>query len=333
MNHQVFICYASEDKPTADAVCAILEENRVRCWIAPRDVLAAEDYGQAIVHSLSASRLVVFVFSAHANASPHVTRELEGAVSHGIPILPFRIEDAIPSDSLQYYLGGIHWLDALTPPLEAHLQHLAGTVRILLDRDEQVPSANRAPPAPPPGPPVERTGPDARRGGLRRAWLIGLGVLVVVGVGIGAAVALSGGGGSGGSSGGSSGGGGQYLALAQKSCGLVNRADFKTVYGSRPGPGKPDGSNGLCDYGPLFPSVAINQEGAIQADYNSFRQRPSPGAVDVPGLGGGAFEEPANGLMVFDAKRRIIFQLLFRDSSPAGTQQLVHLARLTLARA
>src|ERR1035437_6471187 len=81
MNQQVFICYASEDKPTADAVCAVLEENRVRCWIAPRDVRPAEDYGQAIVHSISASRLVVFVFSAHANASPHVQRELEGGVS------------------------------------------------------------------------------------------------------------------------------------------------------------------------------------------------------------------------------------------------------------
>src|ERR1035437_7653394 len=178
MYHRVFICYAAEDKPTADAVCAILEENRVRCWIAPRDVLPAEDYGEAVVHSSSAGRLVGFVFSARANASPHVRRELRGAVSHGIPILPFRIEDAIPSDSLQYYLGGIHWLDALTPPLEAHLQHLAGTVRVLLDRNEQAPSGNRAPSAPPPGPPgppVKRTGPDAGRGGLRRAWLVGVG--------------------------------------------------------------------------------------------------------------------------------------------------------------
>jgi TIR domain len=137
-------------RPLRTPCVAILEENRVRCWIAPRDVLPAEDYGEAIVRSMSASRLVVFVFSANANASPHVKRELEGAVSHGIPILPFRIEDAMPSDSLQYYLGGIHWLDALTPPLEAHLQHLAETVRILLDRNEQAPSGNRAPSAPSP---------------------------------------------------------------------------------------------------------------------------------------------------------------------------------------
>jgi hypothetical protein len=36
MAHDVFISHSSEDKPAADAVCAILEESEVRCWIAPR---------------------------------------------------------------------------------------------------------------------------------------------------------------------------------------------------------------------------------------------------------------------------------------------------------
>jgi hypothetical protein len=160
--------------------------------------------------------------------------------------------------------------------------------------------------------------------------LIGLGVLVGVGVGVGVAVALSGGG-----SGGSSGGGGKYEALAQKSCALVKRADIQTAFKSRPGPAKPDASNGLCNYGAAFPSVTINHEGpAFQADWNSFRAYSAkPSIVDVPGLGGGAYEDPGNGLTVFDAKRRIIFSLIFPDSSPAGQQQLVELARLTLARA
>jgi TIR domain len=36
--HDVFISYSHEDKPVANATCAVLERNRVRCWIAPRDV-------------------------------------------------------------------------------------------------------------------------------------------------------------------------------------------------------------------------------------------------------------------------------------------------------
>ena len=48
MAHDVFISYAQEDKPVADAVCALLESKRVRCWIAPRDVLAGQEYAEAI---------------------------------------------------------------------------------------------------------------------------------------------------------------------------------------------------------------------------------------------------------------------------------------------
>ena len=39
MAHDVFISYSTADKTAADAVCAILEGNGVRCWIAPRDIM------------------------------------------------------------------------------------------------------------------------------------------------------------------------------------------------------------------------------------------------------------------------------------------------------
>jgi hypothetical protein len=134
MAHDVFISYAAEDKPTADAVCARLEVHRIRCWIAPRDVLPSMDYGQALVEAIRHSRLMILVFSARSNDSPHVKREVERASSRGIPILPFRIEDVTLSASLEYFIAGSHWLDALTPPLERHLEHLAETVNLLLAR-------------------------------------------------------------------------------------------------------------------------------------------------------------------------------------------------------
>jgi hypothetical protein len=36
---------------------------------------------------------------------------------------------------MEYFLGAIHWLDALTPPLEKHLQQLAEAVKALLQID------------------------------------------------------------------------------------------------------------------------------------------------------------------------------------------------------
>ena len=38
-----------------------------------------------------------------------------------------------PKCSTEYFLDSIHWLDAITPPLEKHLQRLAETVKHSLD--------------------------------------------------------------------------------------------------------------------------------------------------------------------------------------------------------
>jgi hypothetical protein len=121
MAHDVFISYSSKDKPVADALCARLERDRVRCWIAPRDVLPGIPYAESLTDALDASRLMVLILSAGSNESRHVMREVESAVNRGIPIVPFRIEDVPPSKALDYYLKSIHWLDALSPPLEGHL--------------------------------------------------------------------------------------------------------------------------------------------------------------------------------------------------------------------
>ena len=40
----------------------------------------------------------MLIFSQHANTSPYILREVERAVSHNIPLIPFRIED-IPADA------------------------------------------------------------------------------------------------------------------------------------------------------------------------------------------------------------------------------------------
>ena len=59
MAHDIFISYASKDKTVADAVCASLENRKIRCWIAPRDVLPGIPYGEAIINGISQSRITV----------------------------------------------------------------------------------------------------------------------------------------------------------------------------------------------------------------------------------------------------------------------------------
>jgi TIR domain len=140
MAHDLFISYAAENKPVADAVCAFLEARSIRCWIAPRDILPGAHYGSSIIDAISASRIFLLVFSASANQSPQVMREVERAVAKGLPILPFRIEDVPLSPDMEYFISAPHWLDALTQPLEGHLAHLAETAQLLLSRMGAAPS-------------------------------------------------------------------------------------------------------------------------------------------------------------------------------------------------
>lgn len=136
-HHDVFISYAQEDKVIADAVCARLESHHIRCWIAPRDVTYAKDFPEAIIEGIDGCRILVLIFSSHANKSPHVIRELTNAVNKGRIIAPFRIEDVIPSKSMEYLISVPHWLDAITPPLEKHIDDLAGTIKRILSSDKE----------------------------------------------------------------------------------------------------------------------------------------------------------------------------------------------------
>ena len=135
MAFDVFISYATKDKATADAACAALESAGIRCWIAPRDVAPGADWGAAIIEALETCRLFVLIFSSSADKSPQVRNEIVKAASRGVVIVPIRIEDTIPTKALAYYMGGVHWLDALTPPLEHHLRLLVATATALLKRE------------------------------------------------------------------------------------------------------------------------------------------------------------------------------------------------------
>jgi len=147
MAHDVFISYSSKDKPPADATCAKLEARGIRCWIAPRDIMPGADWGSSIIDAINGARVVVLVFSAHANASQQIKREVERAVHKGIPIIPLRIENVPPESSLEYFISTPHWLDAFTPPLEQHLVYLADVIRHILD-GQPVPGKPLPPPAP-----------------------------------------------------------------------------------------------------------------------------------------------------------------------------------------
>lgn len=149
MDYDVFISYASGDKATADAICTALENEGIKCWIAPRDITPGQDWGEAIMNAIGAGRLMVIVFSSLSNTSEHVKREVSRAASKGLDIVPFRTENILPSGSMEFYLGTQHWLDAYDPPIEKHIKRLVEVVSKVLKGPSTPPAEHRRiPPEP-----------------------------------------------------------------------------------------------------------------------------------------------------------------------------------------
>jgi ABC-type amino acid transport substrate-binding protein len=150
MPHDVFISHSSKDKRIADAVCAILEQDKIRCWIAPRDVQPGANWGSAIVEAIDEARIMVVIFSCNSNKSGQVLREVERGVRQGNTIIPFRVENVLPSKDIELFISCYHWLDAMSPPLEQHITKLSGVINKLLGqpaREEETNVAVRSPPS------------------------------------------------------------------------------------------------------------------------------------------------------------------------------------------
>jgi hypothetical protein len=131
--HDIFVSYSQPDRNCAFSVVQRLEARGISVWIAPRDVSPSADWAAEIIDAISGARIMLLVFSGNSNDSDQVRREVERAVHKQLRILPFRIEDVLPSKSLEYFLSTQHWMDAFPPPLEPHIDRLCDYLDAALD--------------------------------------------------------------------------------------------------------------------------------------------------------------------------------------------------------
>jgi hypothetical protein len=125
----IFISYSQPDRDCAYDMTRHLEATGFTVWIAPRDVSPAAEWAAEIIDAISAARVMVLIFSTSSNTSPQVRREVERAVHKDLRILPFRIENVLPSKSLEYFLSAQHWLDGFPAPREPHYERLCACLR------------------------------------------------------------------------------------------------------------------------------------------------------------------------------------------------------------
>lgn len=148
MVREVFISYSQPDYESAMELVARVEREGIQCWIAPRDIAPSADWAAEIIDAISNSRVMILVFSASSNTSPQVRREVERAVHKQVSILPFRIENVLPSKSLEYFLSAQHWLDAFPPPRGPHYARLVDHLRAHLGAPGPAPDIASTQPAP-----------------------------------------------------------------------------------------------------------------------------------------------------------------------------------------
>lgn len=152
MAKDVFISHSSQDRATATAVCVALEVRGLKCWIAPRDILPGQSWGESIVRALDECPIMVLVLTTQANVSRHVVKEVERADGKLARIVTFRVDDVVLNPSLEYFLSAEHWLDAVSRPVEAHVPALVEAVQTLRGMARQLKNAPTLAPASAPRP-------------------------------------------------------------------------------------------------------------------------------------------------------------------------------------
>ena len=146
MNHDVFISYSSKNSTTAQAICHELEDNHIKCWMAPRDIPVGAKYASVIAQAIKSCKTVVLVFSEQSAISPWVESEINIAFSNRKPIVPYKIDAAVLEQYDEFYmmLNNRHWIESY-PDFKTRFVELVEVVARLVDV-ELAPKANNVAP-------------------------------------------------------------------------------------------------------------------------------------------------------------------------------------------
>ena len=130
MKYDVFISYSSEDKKVVEAMSHFLEENRLRCFVAYRDVPKGEDWGPHITKAIKDSKIFIYIHTETSNKSKETTREINLAFKHNCVVFPFRVNDVEYAEDKEYRLSNVNWIDAFPETPENYFGKLYDDIKV-----------------------------------------------------------------------------------------------------------------------------------------------------------------------------------------------------------
>lgn len=118
---KVFICHASEDKPSARMVAEALRHMGARVWLDEWEIKVGESIVQKVTSGLEGSSHLVLLLSQHSVNKPWVRREFSAALMRqlsdgGVTVLPVKLDSASPPAiiaDLRYADGSVDLENAL----------------------------------------------------------------------------------------------------------------------------------------------------------------------------------------------------------------------------
>lgn len=122
----VFISYSSMDYKNASLIRSVLEENDIICWMAPESIPMGGDYSNEIPEAIEACDAFLLVLSYQSQLSNWVPKELDLAITHNKPIIPFQIDNAMITKSFNFRLTNIQRIEAF--------QNMDSSYKKLIDR-------------------------------------------------------------------------------------------------------------------------------------------------------------------------------------------------------
>lgn len=124
----VFISYSSKDISVCKELCAILEQRGIKCWVAPRDITAGDNWATAISTAISTCTVFMVIYSENSAASTQVPKEVNLASGKGKYIIPYKTDNTPFHDEFEYYLGTNHWIQADVKNNKLEIEELVATI-------------------------------------------------------------------------------------------------------------------------------------------------------------------------------------------------------------
>lgn len=139
MEIDVFISHhTSSSLHIVEGIANQLEACGIRCWYAPRNTEGA--YASSISKALNNCKIFLLILNKPASESFHVLNEIDLVCKRlvkgeDVKVIPFHVADDEIGEDAQYYLGRMHWIDAMTPPMYQRIDELTGHIADLLGRE------------------------------------------------------------------------------------------------------------------------------------------------------------------------------------------------------